>query len=574
MKQLLIILLGLIGVAYGQSSPTSAKTRFVNGLYVGTKLDSYFAAADSNAIYWRADSALMAKYKGTARALAFAVSGGYLPISDTAAMLQPFIQYSDTTGLFSNVVRTFGTQTIGGNKTFTNDIFASTARIGIGAGGNSSNSVLGYNVFTANTTGTKNTAMGENSLSSNVSATDNTAFGWYSLDAATGSGNTGIGSGALGTNTSGSNNIALGFGAGEYVAGTNPNTTGTNSIYIGFNTKAAANGETNQTVIGHNATGNGSNTVTIGNSSVTGNYFNGFLKQTSVTSALVKASSTGVLEAAVAGTDYVAPSALSGYLPLSGGTLTGALNGTSLSMSGAVNANSLVIKNSGVPAAQFYRDLDVTVVGSAGQGIEFGARNGASTYVAGAAIYGGLENPATSGNLVFQTLSGGTLGTRLTIASTGAATFSSSVTATNATLTNSTASTSTTTGALIVTGGVGVGGNITVPRITSAGSTPTIAITSATNTVGTGATVSVSGNDMAGVVTLNTGTGITNAGATMQLTFASAYSTTTPVVVVTVRAGGKIVYSATSSTTTATFTAFDQLGDSTTYTINYIIIAR
>lgn len=67
MKQLTIILLGLIGVAYGQSSPTSAKTRFVNGIYLGTKLDSYFNAADSNAVYWRADSALMAKYKGTAR---------------------------------------------------------------------------------------------------------------------------------------------------------------------------------------------------------------------------------------------------------------------------------------------------------------------------------------------------------------------------------------------------------------------------------------------------------------------------------------------------------------------------
>jgi hypothetical protein len=255
--------------------------------------------------------------------------------SDTAAMLAPFVQYSDTTGLFSQVVRTFGTQTVGGNKTFSNDIVVNSARVGIGAGGNTSNSVLGYNVFTANTSGTKNTAMGENALSSNVSATDNTAFGWYSLDGTSGSGNTGIGSGALGTNTSGSNNTAIGFGAGEYITGLNPNTTGTNSIYIGFNTKAAANGETNQTVIGHNATGNGSNTVTIGNSSVTGNYFNGFLKQTSVTSALIKASATGQFEAAVAGTDYVAPSALSGYLPLSGGTLTGALSGTSLSMSGA-----------------------------------------------------------------------------------------------------------------------------------------------------------------------------------------------------------------------------------------------
>ena len=127
---------------------------------------------------------------------------------------------------------------------------------------------------------------------------------------------------------------------------------------------------------------------------------------------------------------YLTSASVSGvYLPLSGGTLTGALNGTSATFSGAVNGQSLVIKNSGVPAAQFYRDLDVTVVGSAGQGIEFGARSG-STYIAGAAIYGGLDNPATTGNLVFQTLTGGSLTTKLTINSAGAATFSSSVTAT------------------------------------------------------------------------------------------------------------------------------------------------
>lgn len=79
MKRILILIIGLISVAYGQSSPTSSKTRFVNGIYLGTKLDSYFNAADSNAIYWRADSSLMAKYKGTARRVLFA--------SDTTSIL-------------------------------------------------------------------------------------------------------------------------------------------------------------------------------------------------------------------------------------------------------------------------------------------------------------------------------------------------------------------------------------------------------------------------------------------------------------------------------------------------------
>jgi hypothetical protein len=217
MKRILFLLLLISGTAYGQSQPTSSKTRFVNGLYMGTKLDSYFNAADSNAIYWRADSVVMAKYKGTARALAFDVAGGYVPytgatqnvnlgnfrltgrsvstdsiyarssaggrivtnsgstiaeyglgsganfdfhgfagynanrassytarsftdknyvdsadalrlrISDTSAMLAPFIQYSDTSGLYSQVVRTFGVQTIGGDKTLTGVLSGTSA---------------------------------------------------------------------------------------------------------------------------------------------------------------------------------------------------------------------------------------------------------------------------------------------------------------------------------------------------------------------------------------------------------------------------------------------------------------
>jgi hypothetical protein len=99
-------------------------------------------------------------------------------------------------------------------------------------------------------------------------------------------------------------------------------------------------------------------------------------------------------------------------------TLTGALNGT-----------SAVFRNVGVPSIQVIRDLNVASVGPAGQGIEFGALNG-STPTAAAGIYGTLENPATTGNMIFQTLTGGSLTTKLTLASTGAATFSSSVTAT------------------------------------------------------------------------------------------------------------------------------------------------
>jgi hypothetical protein len=70
----------------------------------------------------------------------------------------------------------------------------------------------------------------------------------------------------------------------------------------------------------------------------------------------------------------------------------------SATFASSVLANNLVIRNAGVPAAQFFRDLDVTVVGPAGQGIEIGARSG-STFIAGGAIYASLFNPATTGDL-------------------------------------------------------------------------------------------------------------------------------------------------------------------------------
>ena len=51
----------------------------------------------------------------------------------------------------------------------------------------------------------------------------------------------------------------------------------------------------------------------------------GAITQSSVTSSLLKTNASGTLVAAVAGTDYATPSALSGYLPLAGGTMTGEL---------------------------------------------------------------------------------------------------------------------------------------------------------------------------------------------------------------------------------------------------------
>ena len=62
---------------------------------------------------------------------------------------------------------------------------------------------------------------------------------------------------------------ANGVQAGLYIAdGVTANQTSNNSVYEGYNAMAQASGDTNEIVIGASAIGNGSNTVTLGNTSI------------------------------------------------------------------------------------------------------------------------------------------------------------------------------------------------------------------------------------------------------------------------------------------------------------------
>lgn len=77
MRKVLLALglfISLISSAQVAVQNSGSKIRYVNGIYVGTKQDAQFSAADSGAIYAKNDSTLMFKYKGTARALMFAAN--------------------------------------------------------------------------------------------------------------------------------------------------------------------------------------------------------------------------------------------------------------------------------------------------------------------------------------------------------------------------------------------------------------------------------------------------------------------------------------------------------------------
>jgi len=146
--------------------------------------------------------------------------------------------------------------------------------VGIGAGFSNTtgyrNTANGFYSLFSNTTGCYNTANGMYSLRSNTTGSQNTANGMYSLFSnTTGNYNTANGYASLYYNTTGSYNFGLGYQAGLCIAdGSTPNETGSNNTFIGSYTKALADGDTNEIVIGYDATGFGDNSVVLGNDDV------------------------------------------------------------------------------------------------------------------------------------------------------------------------------------------------------------------------------------------------------------------------------------------------------------------
>ena len=140
----------------------------------------------------------------------------------------------------------------------------------------SDNIAIGYSSLVSNLSGTFNSAVGNFTLQGNITGSNSTANGYYSLYLSTGSGNTANGSQSLSGITTGYQNTALGYLSGDYIAnGVNQNGTSNNSLYLGYDTRALADGDTNELVIGASTIGKGSNTVTIGNTSNLRTYLTG-----------------------------------------------------------------------------------------------------------------------------------------------------------------------------------------------------------------------------------------------------------------------------------------------------------
>lgn len=139
----------------------------------------------------------------------------------------------------------------GSNLTLANDATIATLKVGLGAGSVSTNTVVGSDSLTSNTTGSENTAVGKQVLTSNTTGGRNSGYGRYSLNFnTTGFNNSGYGYYTISSNTTGTNNTAV--GAYSMLANTTAsnnsafgseslrlNTTGANNACFGFYTLRA-----------------------------------------------------------------------------------------------------------------------------------------------------------------------------------------------------------------------------------------------------------------------------------------------------------------------------------------------
>ena len=193
---------------------------------------------------------------------------------------------------------------------FGGDALINGLTVGLGNGGNGSNTALGFQALNSNTTGADNTAVGYQALQLNTSGSYNAATGVYALhNNINGVYNNAYGNAALTVNTSGVGNNAYGFyslyvnSTGSYNAAYGhesllSNTTGNNNSSFGTtalysNTTGHSNVAIGVNTLFTNQTG--SNLVAIGDSALHNNTVGG---NTAIGSKALYANTSGVYNAA------------------------------------------------------------------------------------------------------------------------------------------------------------------------------------------------------------------------------------------------------------------------------------
>ena len=287
------------------------------------------------------------------------------------------------------------------------ETFTGTTGEWLTVGATAGNTAIGVQTLYTNTSGWQNTANGYYALRSNTTSYNCTAFGFQTLrdnttgiennacgsealhSNTTGSGNTGNGALALMSSTIGSENTATGhksqygsttgsFNTSDGGYSLYTNTTGSNNTAIGYYADVASDALDNATAIGNGAIVAASNTIQLGNTSVTNVKTSGTITAGAVTYPNTTGTSGYYLQTNGAGTASWAAVSGSG-VPYTGAT-------------GAVNLGA----------------YDLTVHGiTVGMGAGGGAENTASGYQA---LYSntssGYYNTANGYNALYANTTG------------------------------------------------------------------------------------------------------------------------------------------------------------------------
>jgi hypothetical protein len=272
---------------------------------------------------------------------------------------------------------TTGAQTFAGAKTFNSNLVVNQIQFGRGLGDNIQNTAVGYSALTSNTSGSGNTAFGFQGQWNGTSGSGNTSLGFAALiDNTIGSRNTALGYQASQKNI-GSDNIAIGFNAMYLSQNSNNNivlgtesldwstngasdniamgkqvmrfattaarnvvvghysggavTTESENTLVGDNTNISA-GVTNATAIGKGAIVTSSNSVLLGNSSVTNVKTSGTLTAGTVTYPNTHGTANQVLT--TTGSGALTWSTPSGGVPYTGATQAVNLGAFNLTVNG------------------------------------------------------------------------------------------------------------------------------------------------------------------------------------------------------------------------------------------------
>jgi hypothetical protein len=293
-----------------------------NGKYLTTNGSSASWAASPGVPYSGATGAVnLGNYNLTVYGVKVGVGSGPDPY---------FLQYSTVVGKDALVSNTYGWQ----NNAFGYDAMNQNTT------GNGNNA-FGLSALRSNTSGNNNVAVGQAALNSSITGNMNTAVGASAAYHSLGSQVTSIGYESLMGQGTGTGNTALGWRAGFVNYGNN-----TYSTFLG-NNATAQNGTTNATAIGNDAFVNTSNTIQLGNTSISNVKTSGTLTAGAVTYPNTHGTNGQVLSTTGSGTlTWVAPSAssLSGTVAVGNGgtgttTLTGYVKGNGTS---AMTANATI----------------------------------------------------------------------------------------------------------------------------------------------------------------------------------------------------------------------------------------